>query len=183
MHSSTAKALTVEAAVSASGPNVAGARLPLQARQCVTHDSARALDVSHSVRCGDEASLKLRRREIDAAFQTSMEKTGEHFQIASLRAGEIDNGRGSKEQTKHRTEPVKRDIDVRVLDCVTRKSFKLRAQLVDQFLAVDSFEFAQLRQTSSHCDGISRQGSCLIHRTIRGKLVHDFGAAAKCADR
>ena len=88
--------------------------------QCFTHDSARALDVSGRVRRGDEASLKLRRREINAALQTSVKKTGEHFQIASLRAGEIDNRRGSKEQTKHRTEPVKGDVDVCALDCVTR---------------------------------------------------------------
>ena len=90
------------------------------ARQCFTHDSARALDVSDCVRRGDEAGLELRRREIDAALQTSVKKAGEHFQIASLRAGEIDNRRGSKEQTKHRTEPVKRDVDVCALDCVTR---------------------------------------------------------------
>src|SRR6266511_860642 len=43
-------------------------QLPLQTGQCFTHDSARALDVSGRVRCGDEASLKLRRREIDTAL-------------------------------------------------------------------------------------------------------------------
>ena len=146
--------VTKRTAVGCEGPSAfAGEHACcLQLRQCFTHDSARALDVSHCVRCGDEASFKLRRREIDAAFQTSVKKTGEHFQIASLRAGEIDNRRGSKEQTKHRTEPVKGDVDLCVLDCVTRIGFKLRAQLVEQFPAVDSFEFAQLRQTGSHCD-------------------------------
>ena len=49
-----------------------------------------------------------------------MEKTGERFQVASLRAREIDNRRGSKEHTKHRTYPVKGDVDVCALDCVTR---------------------------------------------------------------
>src|SRR5262249_51285638 len=92
----------------------------LQLRQYFTHDSARALDVSGRVRRGDEAGFKLRRRKIDAAFQTSVKKTGEYFQIASLRVGEIDDRRGSKEQTKHRTEPVKGDVDVCTLDCVTR---------------------------------------------------------------
>ena len=51
MHSSTAKALTVEVTVSAAGPNSQSARLPLQPRQGFTHDSARALDVSPRVRC------------------------------------------------------------------------------------------------------------------------------------
>jgi len=92
----------------------------LQLCQCFTHDSSRALDVSRHVRCGDEASFELRRREIDTALQTSMKETRELFQIASLRAGEIDNWRRSKKQTKHRTEPMKGDIDVRAFDCLTR---------------------------------------------------------------
>jgi hypothetical protein len=69
----------------------------------------------------------LRRREIDSALQTSLKEAGEHFQIASLCAGEIDNRRGSEEQTKHRTEPVKGDVDVCALDRATRQRFKLRA--------------------------------------------------------
>ena len=64
---------------------------------------ARALDIIRRVRRGDEASLKLRRREIDAALQTSVKKSRERFQIASLRAGEIDNRRGAK--NKQNIEP------------------------------------------------------------------------------
>jgi len=45
-------------------------------------------------------------------FKQAWEKTGEHFQIASPRTDQIDNRRGSKEQTKHRTEPVTRDVDL-----------------------------------------------------------------------
>src|SRR5437763_15359355 len=78
----------------------------LQLCQRFTHDSARALDICQRVRRRDEASFKLRRREIDAALQTSVKEPAEHFQIASLRAGKTDNRRGTKEQTKHRTEPV-----------------------------------------------------------------------------
>src|SRR5262249_3285626 len=133
--------------------------------------------------CGEEASLKLRRRKIDAALQTIVKETSEHLQIASLRTCEIDNRRGSKEQTKHRAEPMKSDVDPCALNCVTHARFNLRAQLVEQFPAVDPLQFAQLRETGGHCNGISRQCSCLIHWTVRGKLVHDFGAAAKCADR
>ena len=68
------------------------------------------------MRSGDEASLKLRRREIDAALQTRVKKTAKRFQIASLRAREIDDRRVGKEQTKHRAEPVKSYIDIRALD-------------------------------------------------------------------
>src|ERR671918_725676 len=109
MHWSSAKALTVETTCRLSGPTSQAARLPLQRRQRFMHDVARPLDISGDVRCGNEASFKLRWGEIDASLQTSVKETGEQFQIASLRAGEIDNRRGSKEQTKHRTQPVKGD--------------------------------------------------------------------------
>src|SRR4029077_1544622 len=95
-------------------------RLPLQLCQRFAHDSGRPLDVSRRVCCGDEASLKLLRRKINAALQTSVKETGEHFQIASLRAGEIDNRPGSKEQTKHRAAPVEGGVRLCLLGCVTR---------------------------------------------------------------
>ena len=97
-----------------------GSAQVLQELQRFTHNIARALDICQRVRGRDEASLKLRRREIDTVFQTSVKEPGEHFQIASLRAREIDNRRGSKEQTKHRTKPVKSDVYICALDCVTR---------------------------------------------------------------
>ena len=84
----------------------------LETGQDITHDSTCALDLSRRVRCGDETGLKLRRREINASLQTGLKKACEHFQIASLRFGEIEYWRGSKEQTKHRAEPVKGDVYV-----------------------------------------------------------------------
>src|SRR5262249_23538996 len=95
-------------------------QLSLQNDQCFTDDSAGLLNVFRGVRNGDEVGLKLRRGEINAALQTSVKETGENFQIASLRASEINNRRGGKEQAKHRTKPVKGDVEVCALDCVTR---------------------------------------------------------------
>jgi len=40
-----------------------------------------------------------------------VEKSRKNFQVASLGAGEIYNRPGSKKQTKHRAEPVKRYVD------------------------------------------------------------------------
>src|SRR5438093_2322605 len=135
------------------------------------------------MRRGNKAGLKLRRSEIDAAFQTSVKKPGEHFQIASLRACEIDNWSCCKEQTKQRTEPVKRDAELRIFDRCARELFKLRAPFFEQFPAVNSLKLTQLRQTGSERDRIARQRSGLIHRAIRRKLVHDFGAPAECPNR
>src|SRR5215467_13684607 len=94
----------------------------------------------------NKAGLKLRGCEINAALQTSMEKPGEHFQVASLRPREIDNCACRKEQTKQRTESVKRGLGVRVLDRCARELFKSRAPFFEQFPAVDSLKLAQLRQ-------------------------------------
>src|SRR5262245_23211708 len=66
-------------------------RQTLQRCQYFTYNRARALNVCSRVGSGDEAGFKLRWREIDPALQTSVEKTAKLFQIASLRAGEIDN--------------------------------------------------------------------------------------------
>ena len=101
-----------------------------------------SLDVSDRMRRRDEASLKLRRREINTALQTSVKKPGEHFQIASLRAGEIDNRRRSKEQTKHRTEPVKGDVDVCALDRVSALALQIGRQTLR---AISNHRFAPIR--------------------------------------
>src|SRR6266700_1625704 len=97
-----------------------------------------------------------------------------------------------QQKTKHRAEPVKRYVDLCMsatgrircgeLDRVPRELFELRAQFFEQSPAVDPFELAQLRQTGSHRNRITRQRSGLINRTIWRKLVHDFRASAKCAD-
>src|SRR5213594_4651872 len=75
-----------------------------------------------------------------------MEKSGEHFQVASSRTGEIDNWPGGKEQTKHRTQSVKGDIDLCLsatarircgeLDSVSRELFKLVPQVIQQFPSI-----------------------------------------------
>ncbi len=75
------------------------------------------------MRCGNESGLKLRRREINAAFQATPEKFREHFQIASLRASEIMNWSWRKEQTKQRTDPVKREFEIGVFDRCARELF------------------------------------------------------------
>jgi hypothetical protein len=106
--------------VNAPGGRVQPDQYVLQASQRFGNNRARTLDVSGRMRCGDEAGLELRRREIDTALQASVKKTPKLFQIASLRAGEIDNRRASKEQTKHRPEPVKGDVDFCVFNCVLR---------------------------------------------------------------
>jgi len=89
-----------------------------------------------------------------------MEKSGEHFQVASSRTSEIDNWPGGKEQTKHRTQSVKGNIDLCMsamgrirrgeLDGASRDLFKLGAQVIQQFPAIDPLELTQLRQTGSH---------------------------------
>ena len=72
----------------------------LQLCQSFAHNSARAPKVFRCVRCGNESGLELRRCKINAALQTTVEKSGEHLQIASLRACEIMNWFCGKEQTK-----------------------------------------------------------------------------------
>src|SRR5437867_8250864 len=105
--------------------------------QRLAHYRRCALDIGRCVGRRNESGLKLRWREVNAALQTSMEKSGEHFQVASLRAGEIDDWTRGKEHTKHRTVPVKRDLDLRVLNRVSRQLFELRAQFFERFPAVD----------------------------------------------
>ena len=62
-----------------------------QFMKCLAYNGGRPLDVSRRMRRRNKASLKLRRREVDAAFQAGMEKFREHFQVASLGSGKIDN--------------------------------------------------------------------------------------------
>src|SRR5438046_3015103 len=98
-----------------------------------------------------------------------MEKSREHFQVGSSRASEIDNRPRGKEQTKHRTQSVKGNIDLCMsatgrircgeLDSVSRELFKLVAQVIQQFPAIDPLELAQLRQTGSHPKRIAGSAS------------------------
>jgi len=75
--------------------------------------------------------------------------------------GQIDNRRGSKEQTKHRTEPVKRDVDLCVLIASNARASNLRARLVEQFQPSILRVRATAQTAAIAMD--SRQGSCLIH--------------------
>ena len=111
-----------------------------------------------------------------------MKKSRERFQIAPLRARDIDNRPRGEEQTKHRAHPVKRRIDLRMVDDTPREFFELRAKFFEQFPSVDPFELAQLRETSGHRQRISRQRPRLIHGTIRRKLIHDFGRSTERTD-
>src|SRR5882757_3917608 len=108
-----------------------------------------------------------------------MKKSRERFQIAPPRTRDIDNRPRGEEQTKHRTDPVKRDVDLRMVDGTPREFLELRAKFFEQFPSVDPFELAQLRETCGHGQRISRQRPRLIHGTFWRKLVHDFGSAAK----
>src|SRR5437773_114700 len=105
-----------------------------------------------------------------------MVKLGEHFQVASSRTSEIDNWPGGKEQTKHRTQSVKRDVDLCMsatgrircgeLDGVSRDLFKLSAQVIQQFPAIDPLELAQVR----HCSCIppvKPTGNCRLENKVR----------------
>src|SRR2546430_9781514 len=110
------------------------------------------LDIGGCVSCGNESGFKLRWREINAALQTGMEKSSEHFQVASLSASKIDNWTRGKEHTKHRAEAMKRDVDLHLsamrrircgeLNRFPRKLFKLCAQFFEQFPAVDPLELS-----------------------------------------
>src|SRR5262250_161895 len=111
-----------------------------------------------------------------------MKKPGKHLQVASLRAGKIDNRPASEEQTKHRTDPMKCDVDFCFRDRLSRELFELRTERFEQFPTVDSFQLAQLRETSCHRQRISRQCSGLINGAVGRKPVHDFRASAECAN-
>ena len=75
--------------------------------QRLSHHRARALDILGGMRRRNKSRFKLRRREKNAALRTSVKEAREHFEIASLRAGQIDNRSTRKKQTKHRTNSVK----------------------------------------------------------------------------
>src|SRR5205814_2051019 len=114
---------------------------------------------------------------------TGVEKLCKHFQIASLRIRKIDNRTARKKQTKDRAGSVKGNVDFCVGDRFARESLKLRAEFFEEFPAIDPFELTQLRQSRRHRQRISRKRPRLINWSIRGKLVHDFGASPECADR
>ena len=79
---------------------------------------------------------------------------------------------------------MKRDVESSCLAIASRASSSNCApKFFEQFPAVDSLQFAQLRETGGHRQRISGQRSGLIHRAVRRKLVHDFGASAERADR
>src|SRR5712692_6664610 len=94
----------------------------------------------------NKSGFKLRRGKIDAALQAAVKKLGEHFQIAPLRADKIDNWAAREEQTKHRTDPMKCNVDLGLRDGISRGFLKLGAEFFQQFPAVDPIKLAQLRQ-------------------------------------
>src|ERR1700730_10656754 len=101
--------------------------------------------------CGrNKAGFELRRCEVDAAFQTSVEKFRERLQIAALRAGKIDNRSTREEETKHRTNAMKGDVALRLRDGVSGQLFELRAEIFEKCPAVDTFKLLQLRETCRH---------------------------------
>src|SRR5438270_630744 len=63
------------------------------------------------------------------------------------------------------------------------RALEFFANCFEQVPAIDSFELTQLRQPRRKRERITRKRSGLIDRTLRGKFVHDFGAAPKRADR
>jgi hypothetical protein len=68
-------------------------------------------------------------------------------------------------------------------DRLARELFKLGAKFFQQFPSIDSFQLAQLCEAGRHCERISGECSCLVNRTVGRKLIHNFGAPAKRADR
>src|SRR6266571_1675820 len=78
---------------------------------------------------------------------------------------------------------MKRGADFCTRDSLARELFKLYAKFFQQFPSIDSLHLAQLREAGSHCERISGERPCLVNRTIRRKLIHNFGAPAKRADR
>jgi len=191
MHSSTAS-FNYRGSLSLQGPNVAAGTPTVQVRQCVPPTAPRALYVSHSGLCGAEAIPNCDGAEIDAAFQTSMEKTGEHFhQLASLRFERSTNRRRKQDQTN--IEPSRETVMSTLRsDSSTRKGFKLLAQLVEQFPAGRPVRFRAIaRDPAAIAIGFSRHGSCLIPTKKTRQKTGPSGrswsmisaAAAKCADR
>src|SRR5919106_4008360 len=67
-------------------------------------------------------------------------------------------------------------------DGLARELFELCAKFFQQFPSIDSFQLPQLRETGRHCERVSGERPCLVNRTIRRKLIHDFGAPAERAD-
>src|SRR6266850_2240524 len=68
-------------------------------------------------------------------------------------------------------------------DRLAREPFKLGSKFFQQFPSMDSFQLTQLREAGRHCERISGESSCLVNRAVRRKLIHNFGAPAKRADR
>ncbi len=88
----------------------------------------------------NETGFELRWREINTAFQTSVEKLREPSWIAPFCPGKIDNRRARKKQTEHRAEAVKCDVDLCVRDRLACELFEVRAEFFEQLPAVDPLE-------------------------------------------
>src|ERR1700694_4877721 len=109
---------------------MASGALPLQLLQTFADDLAGALNVRGRMRRRNEAGFKLRRCEIDPALQAAVKKFCEHFQIAPLGAIKIDNWAAGKEQTEHRADSMKRDVDLGPRDGISRRFLKLRPEVL-----------------------------------------------------
>src|SRR5205085_4001110 len=70
--------------------------------QCLAHDGGCAFDVLGRVRGGEESGFELRRGEVNAAIETSVEKAREFFRVAALGGCQIGHWFAREEKAKHR---------------------------------------------------------------------------------
>ena len=130
----------------------------------------------------DETALKLGRRKVNSAVEAASEEAREFCEVAALGAGEISHRLRREEETEHRADPVEHPGLLQITERRAGGFFEARARRLQQFPAVDPFEFAKLREPGSHRERISGKRAGLVDRAQRRQLLHDFRAPSKSAD-
>ena len=89
----------------------------LESLQCLPDHGCCFFNIGRGVRRRDKAGLELGRSEVDSVVETMMKETGEFFDVACFRTGQIDDRAECEEQTKHGTDSVKRGVGLRFGYC------------------------------------------------------------------
>src|SRR6185369_14662441 len=90
------------------------------------------LNVRFAVCGGEEASLELRRGQIDAGLQHAVEKFLESLTVRFHRVGKIPNGSAGEVAAEHRTAAVEGDGHAGGFCGVAHPGFQLRAEFFER---------------------------------------------------
>ena len=134
------------------------------------------------VRRAEKAGLVSARREIDAAVETAVEKSGEDLGVARQRRRIVAHGSGREKNTEHRAALGELDGDALGAARADHGISQLVPQGVEPGVGIGLFEQPESCDAGGHGQRIPAQGAGLINRTERSEQIHDIGATAESAD-